>query len=372
MDRPTGQERKRSDSSGPNNSYIYIIGEQLRERLHNCNPPLIQNRRHRLKSYKSCFIGKDVIDWLLRHKEAPDRETAVKLIRVLQQFYVIRHVTDAHLFKDEYLFYRFRKDDNTFPKTRDTSIYLRGDKLLHRLLKSGSIHPIIGDRENNGKKYLKCFIAKDVIDLLVKEREVKSRQQALLLCNELLEHGLIRCVTGEDHSKMKSQLSLPKDLHMRRHSSPMPLHYHDNNLNLEDVFMENVKLGTSYGSTESDDDSLKRLSYEDSTSGSPKSPSSLLGLPGILDIVAPDGKYGRKDLRIRSDDVGFGFVVRGTSPIYVHTVDPAGPAAAAGLKVGQYIATVNSVNVLHMDHTEAARIIVKVPNVVNLTVLEKN
>ena len=31
--------------------------------------------------------------------------------------------------------------------------------------------------------------------------------------------------------------------------------------------------------------------------------------------------------------VGFGFVVRGTALVYVQTVDPKGPAAAAGLEV---------------------------------------
>ena len=37
--------------------------------------------------------------------------------------------------------------------------------------------------------------------------------------------------------------------------------------------------------------------------------------------------------QIAGDSVGFGFVVRGDGPSYVHTVDPGGPAAAAGLKV---------------------------------------
>lgn len=34
-----------------------------------------------------------------------------------------------------------------------------------------------------------------------------------------------------------------------------------------------------------------------------------------------------------SDPVGYGFVIRGEGPVYVKTVDPMGPAAAAGLKV---------------------------------------
>lgn len=38
-------------------------------------------------------------------------------------------------------------------------------------------------------------------------------------------------------------------------------------------------------------------------------------------------------LQVKSDAVGFGFVVRGSSPVYIQTIDPKGPAAAAGLKV---------------------------------------
>ena len=38
-------------------------------------------------------------------------------------------------------------------------------------------------------------------------------------------------------------------------------------------------------------------------------------------------------LQIASDAVGFGFVIRGEGPVFVKTVDPTGPAAAAGLKV---------------------------------------
>lgn len=38
-------------------------------------------------------------------------------------------------------------------------------------------------------------------------------------------------------------------------------------------------------------------------------------------------------IQITSDSVGYGFVVRGDGPTYVQTIDPTGPAAAAGLKV---------------------------------------
>ena len=37
--------------------------------------------------------------------------------------------------------------------------------------------------------------------------------------------------------------------------------------------------------------------------------------------------------QVVSDPVGYGFVIRGSRPVYVHAVDPNGPAKAAGLNV---------------------------------------
>lgn len=38
--------------------------------------------------------------------------------------------------------------------------------------------------------------------------------------------------------------------------------------------------------------------------------------------------------QIVGDAVGWGFVVRGSKPCHIQAVDPGGPAAAAGMKVG--------------------------------------
>ena len=40
--------------------------------------------------------------------------------------------------------------------------------------------------------------------------------------------------------------------------------------------------------------------------------------------------------KVLRDAVGYGFVVRGSMPVYVQTVDPNGPGAAAGIKVGAW------------------------------------
>ena len=52
------------------------------------------------------------------------------------------------------------------------------------------------------------------------------------------------------------------------------------------------------------------------------------------ELIDPNGPYTKRRVDVTSDPVGYGFVIRGSRPVYVHTVDPSGPAAAAGLQVG--------------------------------------
>lgn len=60
-----------------------------RLRLH--EEKVIKDRRHHLKTYPNCFVAKELIDWLIEHKEASDRETAVKLMQKLADRGIIHH-----------------------------------------------------------------------------------------------------------------------------------------------------------------------------------------------------------------------------------------------------------------------------------------
>ena len=53
-------------------------------------------------------------------------------------------------------------------------------------------------------------------------------------------------------------------------------------------------------------------------------------------------------LQLQQDEVGYGFVLRGAGPCYVHTIDPLGPAAAAGLKVSRIIMTMMTTTTIMM------------------------
>lgn len=71
----------------------------------------IKNREWHLKTYSQCFIGRELVDWLIREKIAVNREMAVNIGQELKKDNFIQHVTGEHNFRDEGLFYRFWSSD---------------------------------------------------------------------------------------------------------------------------------------------------------------------------------------------------------------------------------------------------------------------
>lgn len=60
-----------------------------RLRLH--EGKVIKDRRHHLRTYPNCFVAKELIDWLIDHKEASDRETAIKIMQKLLDQSIVHH-----------------------------------------------------------------------------------------------------------------------------------------------------------------------------------------------------------------------------------------------------------------------------------------
>jgi hypothetical protein len=68
------------------------------------------DRRHLLKLYPCCFVGREAVDWLVRC-EALTRDQAVSVGQLMVERNLLHHVLDEHTFHDDALFYRFRSDD---------------------------------------------------------------------------------------------------------------------------------------------------------------------------------------------------------------------------------------------------------------------
>lgn len=70
----------------------------------------IKDLNFRFKTYRKCFVGSDLIKWLINNYKTTKSE-ALKLGQDLIEEKIVHHVTDDHDFKDEYLFYRFYIDE---------------------------------------------------------------------------------------------------------------------------------------------------------------------------------------------------------------------------------------------------------------------
>ncbi|KAG5264925.1 hypothetical protein AALO_G00259520 [Alosa alosa] len=88
------------------------------------------------------------------------------------------------------------------------------------------------------------------------------------------------------------------------------------------------------------------------------------------ELQTPGGPYIKRTFTIVGDDVGWGFVVRGSAPCHIQAVDPSGPAAAVGMKVRQFVVSINGVNALSLDYRTVSHLILTGPRTVVMEVME--
>ncbi|KAL0962326.1 hypothetical protein UPYG_G00338660 [Umbra pygmaea] len=101
-------------------------------------------------------------------------------------------------------------------------------------------------------------------------------------------------------------------------------------------------------------------------------PKSVLKRPvSPEELQRPGGPYIKRIFTIVGDAVGWGFVIRGSRPCHIQTVDPSGPAAAVGVKVCQFVVTVNGMDVLSLDYKTVSHLILTGPRTVVLEVMEE-
>ncbi|XP_075996938.1 DEP domain-containing mTOR-interacting protein isoform X2 [Genypterus blacodes] len=361
---------------------VMIAGEQLRLKLH--DGKLIKDRRYHLRTYPNCFVAHELIDWLVSHKEAPDRAIAVCLMQHLMDHDIVHHVCDKRpLFKDAKLLYRFRKDDGTFPFNTEVKIFMRGQRLYeHLILGKDSILQL---REEHAVPYQRSFHGCELIDWLLQNGEAESRCKGLELCRALQEHGIIQHVSKK-HNFFDSGLLYQFCINFRRRRRLSELLHESEGDNAEEMAVQTQednhtdspfvlhknpppKSNSGFQLVGSSTD-LKQI-----TTGRRGSLNALqlhnAGQPLVplssTSVVRCNPKSGKS---VMGDTLGWGFVVRGLAPCYVQAVDPGSPAAAAGVKVRQFVCQVNGQCVLYLDYRTVTRLVMTGPLVVVLEVME--
>ncbi|CAL8337295.1 unnamed protein product [Merluccius merluccius] len=380
---------------------VMIAGEQLRLRLHDCK--LIKERRYHLRTYPNCFVAQELTDWLVTHKEAPDRATAICLMQHLMDHDIVHHVCDKRpVFKDAKLLYRFRKDDGTFPFNKEVMVFMLGQRLYQHLIVAKD--SVLQQREKHGVIYQRCFPGYQLIDWLLQNAEVESRKKGVELCRALQEHGIVQHVLKK-HNFFDSGLLYQFSINFRRRRRLSEL-LHDNEQDneegpsvstLEDIqpdssfVLDKIPHQEEYTGFHSGNDgkkvvpgnrgSLSGLQFL-STGLSPfanlsptppvrYNPKSVLTRNFTCEeLLSPGAPFSKRVLTVMGDALGWGFVVRGMAPCYVQAVDPGSPAAAGGVKIRQFVCQVNGQCVLHLDYRTVTRLVMTGPRTVVLEVLE--
>jgi hypothetical protein len=97
--------REAGDGSGPRDWTEAEI-DALAEQMRGPDGVTIADRRHLLTVYRSCFVGRESVDWMTRALGLT-RPEATALGQLLIDRGIVRHVLDEHGFKDGNYFYCF-------------------------------------------------------------------------------------------------------------------------------------------------------------------------------------------------------------------------------------------------------------------------
>uniref|UniRef100_A0AC11BJR4 DEP domain containing MTOR interacting protein n=1 Tax=Ovis aries TaxID=9940 RepID=A0AC11BJR4_SHEEP len=257
---------------------------------------------------------------------------------------------------------------------------------------------LLQPREEEGVKYERTFMASEFLDWLVQEGEATAREEAEQLCRRLLEHGIIQHVSNK-HPFVDSNLLYQFRMNFRRRrrlmellseKSPSSQETHDSPFCLRRQGPDNRKSASFTSVSPSKEikvaSAARRSSMSSCGSGGyfsssptlsssppvPCNPKSVLKRPVTSEeLLTPGAPYARKTFTIVGDAVGWGFVVRGSKPCHIQAVDPSGPAAAAGMKVCQFVVSVNGLNVLHVDYRTVSNLILTGPRTIVMEVMEE-
>uniref|UniRef100_A0AAZ3Q969 DEP domain containing MTOR-interacting protein n=1 Tax=Oncorhynchus tshawytscha TaxID=74940 RepID=A0AAZ3Q969_ONCTS len=244
----------------------------------------------------------------------------------------------------------------------------------------------------------RTLVASELVDWLLAEGEMATREEAEHLGRRLLEHGIMQHVTNKHHF-VDGGLLYQFRLNFRRRRRLMELlnercrtipESHDSPFCLRKQNPEGSN--TSFLSVSPTKEikmivGIRRSSMSSScgSSGYYSSSPTLSSSPPVLcnpksvlkrqvspeELQTPGGPYIKKTFTIVGDAVGWGFVVRGSKPCHIQAVDPSGPAAAAGMKVCQFVVSVNGLNVLSLDYRTVSNLILTGPRTVVMEVMEE-
>lgn len=169
----------------------------------------IKDRIYKFRTYRRCFVGSEMVDFLVQARIASSRDEAVDIgNQIMTDVGLFEHVTKTHRLEDEYLFYRFRAVEGAEASMSDFS----DDKDEAENSSWGSLSTeeliAVGEQLRRGvrikhrqyrlKTYKNCFVASDAVDYLVHSGLAQSRGHAVEIVRRLaVELEFVHHVTSD-------------------------------------------------------------------------------------------------------------------------------------------------------------------------------
>lgn len=145
----------------------------------------VRDRMFHLRTYPACFVGREAVDWMVRHAGI-SRADAVKQGRRLIALGLMAHVMDEHDFEDAELFYRLATPTDASLATASVPAALRAQLQSHEGV-------TLGTHSRGLVRHSRCATGASVVRWMMTVHRVNrstARQWAL----QLMREGVIRHV----------------------------------------------------------------------------------------------------------------------------------------------------------------------------------
>jgi Domain found in Dishevelled, Egl-10, and Pleckstrin (DEP) len=200
--------------SSPDSSDELLPGSSARTRNHNWGASLdnvnlheaatafeigVEVKKHRYhgRTYEDTFVGTDAVDFLMASGLATSRRGAVLVGQgLMEEFHLFEHVARDHVFKDDYLFYRFvplgeRRSLDLMVGSLQESFQSLTSKAprtsLQDIAEAMEQSVNVENRRFRLKTYKQCFIGRDAVSFFVGSMYASSRMEAVALGRRLSE-----------------------------------------------------------------------------------------------------------------------------------------------------------------------------------------
>jgi hypothetical protein len=169
----------------------------------------VKDRKYKLRTYRMCFVGCEMVDFMVQARIVSSREEAVELgTQLMAEMRLFEHVTRGHAFADEFLFYRFCTSEET--ESSMSEVCDDSGDCEDNSWRSLSVEELaeVGEQLRRGvsikhrqyrlKTYKNCFVASHAVDYLVHSGLAQSRGHAVEIVRRLAaELDFVQHVTND-------------------------------------------------------------------------------------------------------------------------------------------------------------------------------